>query len=120
MVDQVLDFGDGGDWNGRSQQSVTASWQTDFEGSSSSVEFPITAGQTARIVAENLKNAWNACYPHEASIDSYNEPETVRFDRNGKKPTGMAIKVGNGNSTPLPKDGSRVPVDAGVDVGNVK
>ena len=120
MADLVLDFGDGGDWNGNATQSATASWQIDFEGSSSSVEFPITAGQSARIVAENLKNAWNACYPYEASIDSYNEPTTVRFDRNGKKPTGMAIKVGTGNSVPLPKDGTRVQVDAGLDVGNVK
>ncbi len=118
MADALLDYGDGGNWNGNAGQSLTAYWQTDFGSSSSTVEFPITAGQSAAVVAENLSNAWNARYPYEASIQ-LNAPTTLRFDRNGRKPTGMAVKVG-ASFVKLEKSGIAVPVGSGLFVSNVQ
>ena len=56
MADQLLSYGDGGNWVGlvQVQVHVTVSWQVDFDTSSSSVEIHIT-GQTADQVAVTVR-----------------------------------------------------------------
>ena len=121
MADQLLDYGDGGDWAGRTkvQAQIAISWRVDFDSSSSSVEILITDGQTAVAVAQNLLQAWIDLYPNEASIYP-SKPSIVRFIRKGQKPRCMSIKVGPGAEQALPQDGTAVPVVTDLYVSNVQ
>lgn len=112
-------YGSGGNWAGSSNStgSETVIWETAFGGPPASVSFPITEGQSAAIVAENLMNAWNASYPDEAKIDR-NDPSTVRFHKSGQTPTAMAV-TGTSGRKELPDNGSAQPVVDGLTVKNV-
>lgn len=121
VPDQLLAYGDGGNWVGRAQlqAQVTVTWQVDFDSSSSSVEIYIADGHDAAAVAQNLLAAWKAVYDNEASIYT-SKPSTVRFIRKGQKPRCMSIKVGPGVQQTLPEDGTVVFVVAGLDVKNAQ
>ena len=121
MADQLLDYGDGGDWVGRAKvkAQVTVSWQVDFDSSSSSVEIHITDGQDAETVAQNLLKAWKWVYDDEATIYP-SKPSIVRFIRKGQKPRCMSIKVGPGAEQMLPQDGTAVTVVTDLYVSNVQ
>ena len=113
-------YGSGGNWNGSSTEAGTETvmWETTFGSRPESVSFPISQGQSQETVAENLMNAWNATYPNEARIDR-KDPSTVRFDKNGQKPTAMAV-TGTSGTKALPENGSAQPVVTGLTVKNVK
>lgn len=115
-----MTLGDGADWTGATQhQGARVTWQTDFPSGYGGVQFEIGANQPAYVVAENLKNAWNASFPNEATIEP-NLDSIVRFDRNGEKPTAMTITVGaSGAPQTLSSDGTPVPVVLGLTVKNV-
>ncbi|MFQ5411518.1 MAG: hypothetical protein ACE5EC_04450 [Phycisphaerae bacterium] len=116
-----MTIGDGADWTGTTQhQGARISFKVDFASSSSTVQFEIGAYQPAYVVAENLKNAWNANYPGEAKLDT-NDLTIVRFDRNGEMPTAMSIKVGaSGAPQDLPAFGTPVQVVLGLTVHNTQ
>ena len=114
-----MPYGDAEDWDGVTEyQGARVTFRVDFASSSSSVDFEIGANQSATYVAETQKNAWNACYPGEAKLDT-NDTSIVRFDRNGESLTAMSIKVGSGGQPVLlPAGGPPVQVVLGLTVKN--
>jgi len=81
-----MPYGNGSNWTGQVAQTGLITFEARFTGSASSVDFNVTNGQTTQIVVENLKNAWNATFPYEATVynDATGKPVMVAFQRDGK------------------------------------
>ena len=107
--------GDSVNWSGRTTRTDTVTWETDYVASPAetpTASFQISEGDTPPTVAHNLETAWNKSNnpPYKAEATGAVVRFTDESTKNPRKVDGMRFTVAGSQTTPVPGNGTSVPV----------